>query len=94
MTQRRAYGRPFGCVLVSMLFFAYVRSEGQQEAIGRPQVQSLSGAHYSAIEELIQRYNIGGIVFSRKVTLQHSGVLGSGLGHPDGKNSTAGLLLS
>lgn len=53
MTQRRAYGQPFGCVLVSMLFFAYAHSEEQQEAWVDHIFQSFSEAHYNAIEELI-----------------------------------------
>lgn len=84
MIQHKAYGLPFVCLLISMLFFAYthnVRSEEQQEAWVDHIFQSLSEeqriaqlflvaayankdeTHYSAIEELIQRYNIGGILF-------------------------------
>ena len=45
MIQHKAYGLPFVCLLISMLFFAYthnVRSEEQQEAWDRltPEEQS------------------------------------------------------
>ena len=78
------YRPPFGCILISILFFSHVqepRSEAKQEAWVNHVFQSLSEEqriaqlfliaayankeekHYSTIEELIRRYNIGGLIF-------------------------------
>lgn len=82
-TQRKPYGLPFVCLLITFAF-AYTQIDhgnAQQEAWVEQVFQSLSEEqriaqlfliatysnkdeeHYRAIEELIQRYNIGGLFF-------------------------------